>query len=83
MELAIVNYYLKAMVDEIISLMDMAASQRGLSLKYECDETIPCRYSGDDGRIKQILLNILSNAIKFTAKGYIYVYITGKPGKTG
>lgn len=80
MELVKVNYYIKVMADEIISLMDMAASQQGLILKYECDKTIPCRYTGDDGRIKQILLNILSNAIKFTKKGYVRVYITGKPG---
>ena len=82
MELVIVNYYIKDMADEIIGIMDMAASQRGLILKYECDQTIPCRYSGDDGRIKQILLNILSNAIKFTKKGYVRAYITGKPGKS-
>ncbi len=81
MELINVNYYIKVMADEIIGMMDMAASQRGLVLKYECDETIPCRYHGDDGRIKQILINILSNAIKFTKKGYVRAYITGKPGK--
>lgn len=81
MELVCVDYYIKVMADEIIGMMDMAASQRGLILKYECDETIPCRYRGDDGRIKQILINILSNAIKFTKKGYVRAYITGKPGK--
>ncbi len=81
MELVNVNYYIKVVADEIIGMMDMAASQRGLILKYECDETIPCRYRGDDGRIKQILINILSNAIKFTKKGYVRTYITGKPGK--
>ena len=81
MELVIENYYIKDMADEIMGIMDMAASQKGLILKYECDQTIPCRYSGDDGRIKQILLNILSNAIKFTKKGYVRAYITGKPGR--
>ena len=80
MELVCVNYYLKTVVDEIIAMMDMAASQKGLILKYECDDTIPSRYNGDDGRIKQILINIINNAIKFTAKGYVRVYITGKPG---
>lgn len=80
MELVNVNYYIKTLADEVISMMDMAASQRGLILKYECDETIPCRYNGDDGRIKQILINILSNAVKFTRKGYVRAYITGKPG---
>ncbi len=82
MELVYVNYYIKIVADEVIGMMDMAASQRGLVLKYECDETIPCRYHGDDGRIKQILINILSNAVKFTKKGYVRAYITGKPGRT-
>ncbi len=82
MELVNVNYYIKSMADEVMGMMDMAASQRGLILKYECDQTIPCRYNGDDGRIKQILMNILSNAIKFTEKGYVRAYITGKPGRT-
>lgn len=81
MELVYVDYYIKNMANEIIAMMDMAASQRGLILKYECDETIPCCYSGDDGRIKQILINIINNAIKFTKKGYVRTYITGKPGK--
>ncbi|MCI9491587.1 MAG: response regulator [Lachnospiraceae bacterium] len=81
MELVYVDYYIKAMADEVIAMMDMAASQRGLILKYECDGAIPCCYSGDDGRIKQILINILNNAIKFTKKGYVRTYITGKPGK--
>ncbi len=81
MELVCEDYYLKVVANEIIAMMDMAASQRGLILKYECDETIPCRYNGDDGRIKQILINILNNAIKFTNKGYVRAYITGKPGR--
>lgn len=80
MELVYTDYYIKVLVDEIMGMMDMAASQHGLILKYECDETLPCRYSGDEGRIKQILLNILSNAIKFTKKGYVRAYITGRPG---
>lgn len=81
MELVYTDYYIKTMSNEIMSMMDMAASQRGLILKYECDETIPCCYSGDEGRIKQILINILNNAIKFTQKGYVRAYITGKSGK--
>ncbi len=82
MELVNVDYYVKVMADEVMGMMDMAASQRGLILKYECDRTIPCRYRGDDGRIKQILINILSNAIKFTEKGYVRAYITGQPGRS-
>ena len=81
MELISVDYYVKVMAEEILGMMDMAASQKGLILKYECDQTIPCRYRGDDVKIRQILANILSNAVKFTEKGYVRAYITGKPGK--
>ncbi len=81
MELVYTDYYIKTVADEIMGMMDMAASQRGLFLRYRYDENLPCRYSGDEGRIKQILINILSNAIKFTRKGYVHVEITGEPGK--
>ena len=53
------DYHLKTLVGEVVGMMDMAASKRGLILKYECDDTLPCRYRGDEGRIKQILINIL------------------------
>ncbi|MCI8786387.1 MAG: response regulator [Eubacterium sp.] len=81
MELVYAEYYIKELAEEIIAMMDMAASQRGLILKYECDKSIPCRYCGDDGRIKQILINIINNAIKFTQTGYVRVSVAGKPGK--
>lgn len=81
MELVPTDYYLKTVVGGVVGMMDMAASKRGLIMKYECDETIPCRYNGDDGRIKQILINILNNAIKFTKEGYVRAYVTGRPGE--
>ncbi len=81
MELVYAEYYIKELAEEIIAMMDMAASQRGLILKYECDKSIPCRYCGDDGRIKQILINIINNAIKFTQTGYVRVSVAGEPGK--
>lgn len=81
MELVPVNYHLKPLLNEVAGMMDMAASQRGLILKCECDDTLPCGYCGDEGRIKQILINILNNAIKFTQEGYVHVSVTGIPGK--
>lgn len=81
MELQYIDYHLKTLVDEVVGMMDMAASKRGLILKYECDGTLPCRYNGDEGRIKQILINILNNAIKFTQEGYVRASISGKPGE--
>lgn len=80
MELVYADYHLKTVADEVVGMMDLAASKRGLIMKYECDESLPCRYNGDEGRIKQILINILNNAIKFTKEGYVRVCVTGEPG---
>lgn len=82
MELVTSDYYIKSIVDEVVHMMDIAASKRGILMKYEYDEKIPCKYHGDAGRIKQILINILNNAIKFTPEGYVRVFVEGKPGET-
>ena len=81
MELVYADYHLKTVVDEVVGMMDLAASKRGLIMKYECDRSLPCRYNGDEGRIKQILINILNNAVKFTKEGYVRAYVTGRPGE--
>ena len=81
MELVYTDYRLKTVVGEVVGMMDMAASKRGLIMKYDCDETLPCAYNGDEGRIKQILINILNNAIKFTKEGYVRASVTGTPGE--
>ncbi len=80
MELVYSDYHIKAITDEVVGMMDMAASQKGLVMKHEYDMTIPCIYRGDEGRIKQILINLLNNAIKFTSEGHVKISVTGVPG---
>lgn len=65
MELVMMDYFVKSTVDEVVGMMDIAASQHGLLLKCEYDMTLPCQFCGDPGRIKQILINLLNNAVKF------------------
>ncbi len=82
MELVLSDYYVKGLVGEVVNMMDIAASQKGLLLKYEYDKQIPCRYQGDEGRIKQILINLMNNAIKFTKEGYVKISVEGSPGES-
>jgi len=79
MELVLDDYYIKAVVGEVVNMLDIAASQHGLLMKCEYDDSIPCQYYGDEGRIKQILINILNNAVKFTKQGYVKITISGRP----
>ncbi len=83
MELVLTNYYLKNVVGNLTSIMNINASLNGLVMKYEYDENLPCQYCGDEGRIRQILINLLSNAVKFTKKGYVKLSVSGSPGEDG
>ncbi len=80
MELAPAEYYIKGVVEEVVNMMKVAAAQRGLRLICEFDTSIPCKYYGDDGRIKQILINIMNNAVKFTKEGFVKISVGGHPG---
>lgn len=80
MELVTTDYHIRTVVGDVVGMMDIAASQRGLLLKCEYDESIPCKYHGDEGRIKQILINILNNAVKFTKQGHVRISVSGQPG---
>lgn len=81
MELVCADYHIKNIVDEVINMMDGAASNRGILLKCEYDMSIPCKYYGDEGRIRQILINLLNNGLKFTREGYVKLTVGGRPGE--
>ncbi|MGN0324921.1 MAG: histidine kinase N-terminal 7TM domain-containing protein [Lachnospiraceae bacterium] len=81
MELVPSDYYLKRMGDEVIHMMEMAAARKNLLVKYEYNEELPCAYHGDHGRIRQIMINLMNNAIKFTKSGYIKITIDGRPAE--
>ncbi len=82
MELSLSQYHLKSLLNEVLNMMDIVASKHGLMLMSEFDMSVPCSYLGDVGRIKQILINILNNALKFTKEGHVKLSVTGKPGET-
>lgn len=71
-------YYIQMFVQDMESLIRVAAAQNGLQLKVHLADDIPCRLIGDEGRIRQILINILNNAIKFTKKGYVGLDVSAK-----
>lgn len=81
MELVVSDYYIRGVVGDVVGMMDIVASQRGLLMKHEYEEEIPCRYEGDEGRIKQIMINLLNNALKFTKEGYVKLSVSGQPGE--
>ena len=60
-------------VHEVVSLLSTTASEKGLALELNIHPSVPDNLIGDIGRIRQILMNLVGNAIKFTNKGHIAV----------
>lgn len=77
MELVEDKYYLQILVQDTINLVKVAAAQKGLQMKVDLAENIPHQLYGDEGRIRQILINVLNNAIKFTRTGYVSLKVSG------
>ena len=72
-KLEIVNteYNFKKCFDELVALTKSRMGEKTLEFRYNCDSTIPPVLYGDYVRIKQIILNLLTNAVKYTKQGYI------------
>ena len=73
MELVNENYYVQSLLNDAMNLVRMQAEQKGLQLKVKVADDIPRQLYGDEGRIRQILINIINNAVKFTTEGYVSI----------
>lgn len=62
-------------VDELIRSVSLRTRQKGLELHAEVDRDVPERLLGDPLRLRQVLLNLVDNAIKFTARGGVYLRV--------
>jgi signal transduction histidine kinase/CheY-like chemotaxis protein len=78
MEFDRTEFSLRNLVDETLASVAGRAHQQGLELNGEVADDVPDSLIGDAGRIRQVLLNLLGNAIKFTARGEISVAITSQ-----
>ena len=76
MELGSVAFSLTDVFDSILSIMDVQARSKGLELSFVIDPDVPTLLKGDPGRIRQIIINLVGNAVKFTDRGGVFVAAT-------
>ena len=78
MELLPIEYDFSSMIHDIVNMISMKAEAKELKVELYVDETLPSRLWGDDVRIRQILVNLLNNAVKYTEKGGVTLRISGE-----
>ncbi len=71
LELAEGNYKLSSVLNDVSNMVSFKAMDKGLDFQVDVDETIPDGLYGDEVRVRQIITNLLNNAVKYTVKGGI------------
>jgi len=77
------SFDLRRAVEESLDLLAPAGSTKGLNLAYFIEEGVPESLVGDVTRLRQILVNLISNAVKFTHQGEVLVHVDGRPSESG
>jgi len=66
---------LRSCVEDAIDLFTATAAEKGIELAFSVDPTVPDRFVGDITRLRQVLVNLLSNGMKFTEKGEVVLKV--------
>ena len=80
LELESVPMSLRAVVEGVADLLSTRARERRLDLIIDIDPDLPDARIGDPVRLRQVLLNLVGNALKFTERGYVAVMVSSGPG---
>lgn len=81
MEITNAEYSLRALLGDVCNLVFFRARNKGLGFRVDVDETIPDRLYGDEVRVRQILTNLLTNAVKYTERGSVLLTVRAGDGQ--
>ncbi len=76
MKLSPINYHMGSLLNDIYNMIHVKAKEKGLELIFEISPSLPCEYFGDDIRLRQVLTNLLTNAVKYTDSGTVTLQLT-------
>jgi two-component system, sensor histidine kinase and response regulator len=74
-----IDFHARDAIGDMAAAVALRAHQKGLELIVDIDPTVPSAVRGDPGRLRQILVNLIGNAIKFTHRGEVVLQVTAEP----
>lgn len=77
MEITVAAYDMKKMIRDITDMVEIKAKEKELDFRVEISESIPRNLYGDETRIRQVLVNLLNNAVKYTQSGSVIFRMLG------
>ena len=78
LELTRATFDLRALMEDVVALLVPKARDKDVVVTLRYDPCLPVSFEGDSGRIRQIVTNIVGNAVKFTSRGSVHIDVTGK-----
>jgi len=72
------NYLFSSMINDVVNIVKMRIGESGLRFDINIDRNIPNSLIGDEAKTRQVLLNVLSNAVKYTKEGFISLSVSGE-----
>jgi len=75
-----IDFNLRSVCDEVRAILQAAVAKRGLTMSLAYDATLPPFIKGDPVRLRQVLLNLASNAVKFTERGTVGIEVSRLDG---
>ena len=83
MDILCADYRTTSMLSDIVNMIWLRAQQKGLEFRIEASPELPAVLNGDEIRIRQVLLNVTTNAVKYTSKGSVTLRIEGRTDTDG
>src|SRR5262249_23653409 len=75
------DFELRSLVQGLWTLFQPRAKSKGLELRFEVPDAMPEHVRGDESKLRQVLINLLGNAIKFTDRGHVILRVAWRDGR--
>ncbi len=72
------TYPLNGLLNDVVNVIEPIAIEKGLKFNVNINDKLPCELYGDVGKVRQVMINLLNNAVKYTKEGMVTLCVDGK-----